>query len=76
MGTVYKKAVTRPLPAKATVSQKRRRATAKELREGHKRGHRFIGYRRAGRRIQYISIQFEPSCVCSMICFAGSLVYA
>ncbi len=32
MGTVYKKTVTRPLPANATTTERRRRATAKELR--------------------------------------------
>ena len=32
MGTIYKKAVTRPLPTNATTKERRRRATAKELR--------------------------------------------
>ncbi len=32
MGTIYKKRITRPLPVGATVTTKRRRATAKELR--------------------------------------------
>jgi integrase len=32
MGTVFKKRVTRPLPANATIETKRRRATGKELR--------------------------------------------
>jgi integrase len=33
MGTVFKKTVTRPLPADATIATKRRKATAKELRK-------------------------------------------
>ena len=32
MGTIYRKAVTRPLPANATTKERRRRATAAELR--------------------------------------------
>jgi integrase len=32
MGTVYKKTVTRPLPANANIKERRRRATARELR--------------------------------------------
>jgi integrase len=37
MGTVYRKSITRPLPANATIATKRRRATAKEL---HRDPHR------------------------------------
>ena len=33
MGSIYKKAVTRPLPAGAATKERRRRATAKELRQ-------------------------------------------
>ena len=32
MGTIYRKTVTRPMPANATTKERRRRATAKELR--------------------------------------------
>src|SRR5690606_22479738 len=33
MGAIFKKTVTRPLPAGATTKERRRRATAKELRQ-------------------------------------------